>query len=147
MHSSSSDVQQLAEPFMLQALNQKLGLNLKPAQVPLNDGIKVQLDGWDEEHKVVCEIYARIGELKGSQPDKLASDILKMHFYETYKGCNVRKILCFSNEAAARKLAGRSWLAGAAKALNVEIQIIELPNEICAQVIEAQNRQIMVNGI
>lgn len=82
LHSSSSDVQQLAEPSMLQALNQKLGLDLRPVQSSLNDGIKVQLDGLDEEHKAVCEIYARIGELKGSQPEKIASDILKMHFYK-----------------------------------------------------------------
>ena len=57
------------------------------------------------------------------------------------------KIICFSSEAASRKLAGRSWLAGVAKALNVEIQIIELPTEIREQVIEAQSRQKMVNNI
>jgi hypothetical protein len=147
VHSSNSDEQQLAEPYMLQALNRRLGINLKPVHLLLNDGIKVQLDGLDEEHNAVCEIYARVGELKGSQPDKIASDILKMHFYETFKGCSVRKILCFSNEAASRKLTGRSWLAGAAKVLNVEIQIIELTTEIRERVIDAQNRQKMVNDI
>lgn len=147
MHSSSSDEQQLAEPFMLQALNTKLGLNLKSVHLPLNDGVKVQLDGLDEERNVVCEIYARVGELKGSQPDKIASDILKMHFYEIFSGCAVRKIMCFSNEAAARKLVGRSWLASAAKVFNVEIHIIELPPEIRERIVTAQRRQKMVNGM
>ncbi len=147
MHLSSSEEQRLAEPFLLQALNKKLSLNLTPANFTLNDGIKVQLDGLDEEHNAVCEVYARIGELKGSQPDKIASDILKMHFYEIFKGGRVRKIMCFSDAAASRKLMGRSWLAGAAKALGVEIQIIELPTEIRERVIAAQSRQKMVNNV
>ena len=53
VHLSSSKEQRLAEPFVLQALNRKLGLNLKRAHLLLGDGVKIQLDGLDEEHNVV----------------------------------------------------------------------------------------------
>jgi len=78
MHASDSTEQQSAEEYILSELNRLEDCVLKPERRPLPDGGYVQLDGYDDESGIVCEIYARVGKLKGSQPDKLASDFLKI---------------------------------------------------------------------
>ncbi len=48
---------------MLKALNVELGLALTPSRLLLADRTAVQVDGLDEESKVACEVYARVGRL------------------------------------------------------------------------------------
>ncbi len=110
VHASSSKEQQKAEKIILGELNSKLGLSLSPSRLQLSDSVQVQLDGLDENNRVVCEVYARIGSLKGSQPDKVASDLLKMELVKQLKGGKWRKIFCFADSEAAKLLQGKSWL-------------------------------------
>jgi len=145
VHPSSSDEQQSAEEVILEQLNFKLKLNLVPARLDISDSVYVQLDGLDEKKKTACEIYARIGKLIGSQSDKVASDLLKMELVERSKGGQWRKIFCFGDPQAAKLLQGKSWLAAAAKSLNVEVQIVTLPEAERKKLIAAQSRQVMVN--
>lgn len=145
MHPSSSDEQQSIEAVILKQLNLKLGLNLAPAQLSLSESAHVQLDGLDENKKTACEIYARVGKLKGSQPDKVASDLLKMELVERLKGGKWRKIFCFVDPQAAKLLLGKSWLAVVVKTLNVEIHVTPLGEAEREKLIAAQTRQVMVN--
>jgi hypothetical protein len=111
----------------------------------LNESSSVQLDGIDEKNQVVCEIYARIGRLKGSQPDKVASDLLKLCLIEQLRGSAWRKILCFASPEAAKIVLGKSWLAAAAKHFGVEVHVVALPENERELLLAAQARQIMVN--
>jgi len=145
MHASRSDEQQSVEHIIVEQLNLKLGLNLAAARLSLSESVYVQLDGLDEEKKTVCEVYARNGKLKGSQPDKVASDLLKMELVERLNGGQWRKIFCFGDPEAAKLLIGKSWLAAAAKRLNVEVHVASLPESVREKLIAAQLRQVMVN--
>jgi hypothetical protein len=145
VHASRSDEQQLAERVMLEALNETLCIALAPARLALSDSVNVQLDGVDEDAKVACEIYARVGRLKGSQPDKVASDLLKLGLVQQVKGEGWRTIYCFADEEAAKRLKGRSWLAAAAIKLNVDVIVVPLPGAVREAVLFAQARQVMVN--
>lgn len=145
MHASSSVEHQNIEATVLAALNEKLNLDLAPKRLVLGESTSVQLDGLDERRQVVCEVYARIGRLKGSQPDKVASDLLKLCLLEQLRGGAWRKLLCFACPEAAKIILGKSWLSAAAKHFGVEIHVVSLPENERAQLLAAQARQGMVN--
>jgi hypothetical protein len=103
------------------------------------------VDGFDEKNEVACEIYSRLGRLKGSQPDKVASDILKLNLIEQDRGSMWRKILCFASAEAAKTVQGNSWLATAVERFGIEIHVIPLPEAEKDLLLAAQARQVMVN--
>jgi hypothetical protein len=129
---------------MLEDMNSRHDLSLQPESLKLKCGARVELDGYDPDKRVLCEVYAHIGPLKGSQPDKMASDILKMILVGNELGDHWRKIYCFADKAAAQKLSGDSWLACAAKQFGVEPVLVDL-KDARDLVMNAQRRQTMVN--
>ncbi|HNP52533.1 MAG TPA: hypothetical protein PKJ85_12175 [Nitrosomonas nitrosa] len=145
MHASSSTEQQHVEAVILAALNDELALALAPTRLALNGKASVQLDGVDERNRVACEIYARLGRLKGSQPDKVASDLLKLNLVEQVRGGTWRKILCFASSEAAKVVQGKSWLAAATAHFRVEVRVVPLPEAERQLLLAAQARQVMVN--
>lgn len=146
-HKSDSTEQCSAERRILDELNRKLGLSLSSApQKPKNEAVAgIKLDGFDLERRVLCEVYAHIGKLKGAQPDKVAGDILKMLYAEKLLGGRWRKLFCFADKQAAQILTGKSWLAAAARLFDIEVQVVSLPERVRASVRGAQARQVMVN--
>ena len=144
-HQSHSTAQCQAEEYLRIKLNEVEGLNLKPQKIQLLDNTYIEPDGYDEEAKTLCEIYARIGKLKSSQRKKLASDILKMLLVEQSKGYQIRKILCFASEEAKKYLDSNSWLNYAKEKFKIETIVIQLTPELEKQVLEAQKSQKMVN--
>lgn len=111
----------------------------------MGDGIVVQIDGLDEANRVACEVYAHVGRLKGAQPDKVASDILKLSLVEARLGGTWRKIYCFADELAAKRLNGKSWLAAAALQHGVRVMVADLDPKQMSELRAAQTRQRMVN--
>ncbi|MGA2137763.1 MAG: hypothetical protein ABSH14_02775 [Verrucomicrobiia bacterium] len=127
---------------MLKILNSKRGLSLHRKQLLLNCGARVELDGFDEKERIVCEVYAHIGPLKPGQVHKVASDILKMLLVERDQGGDGwHKVYCFADKAAAQQLSGDSWLARAAKRFGVEVEVVQPPKQTRASVKKAQRRQ------
>lgn len=144
-HLSDSTEQQTAEGFILEELSSTIGVELKPGKLYLSSNTTVQIDGINEKKKVICEIYSRIGKLKGSQPDKVASDFLKMLLIEKSLGGDWKKHFCFASDEAASLLKGKSWLASSAKQFGINFHVYSLPKEIAGLVVAAQKRQKMVN--
>lgn len=146
MNKSRSDEQQSAEEYILNELNDRENLQMISHKLKLRSGNSVQLDGYDQDKRVVCEIYARIGKLKGSQPDKIASDFLKMLLVDKELNVQHRKIFCFASQEASLYLSGKAWLGLAARQFEIETVVIELPDSIREGVLTAQRRQKMVNA-
>ena len=144
-HASDSTEQQTAESYILENLSSKLGVELQSDKLKLPTGNTVQIDGLNEKNKVLCEIYARIGKLKGSQPDKVASDFLKMLFVEKAFGDKWDKHFCFASDEAASLVQGNSWLAKTAKVMGITIHVIKPNTNITNSLVEAQKRQVMIN--
>ena len=94
----------------------------------------------------VAEIIDRWyeGGIDPEQPDKLASDLLKMALVEKLTDRAWRKIMCFCDESAAITLKGRSWLAAAAH-FAVEVIVVDIPEKTREALLMAQKRQKMVN--
>lgn len=140
MHASSSVEHQNIEAMVLAAHNKKLNIDLVPKRLVLSEGTSVQLDGIDERRQVVCEVYARIGRLKDSQPDKVASDFLKLCLLKQLRGGGWRNLLCFACPEEAQIVLGKSWLSAAAKHFGVEIHVVSSPENERAQLLAAQAR-------
>jgi hypothetical protein len=144
-HPSNSAVQQDAETELLHILGRKLGCDLEPHNIKLNKKSSIQIDGFSTIGRVLCEVYAHIGALRGGQPDKIAADILKLNLAAGRKGGRWRKILLFADESACKQLRGLSWLSEACKDSQIEIEVLEISQEIREKIAAAQRRQKMVN--
>ncbi|MBT9143933.1 MAG: hypothetical protein DDT29_02347 [Dehalococcoidia bacterium] len=140
-HLSASPEQQTAEAYMLKSLEKNLGICFN-REAKLSG---VHPDAIDPINKVVVEAYAHIGAVKGGQFHKIQGDILKLALIEKKWGKGWRKILCFASDDAAKYVQGKSWVAEAARAFGVEIQVVHLPLEQRNNVVAAQKRQRMVN--
>ena len=141
-HKSDSAEQQTAESFILTAIAARLSLQF---DVTADLGIGVKPDGIDPFQKVVVEVYARVGALKGAQLHKVKGDLLKLAFIERKLGHGWRRIMCFGSHEAASFLLGTSWAAEAARAFGIEVLVEPLPIEQAQLVLAAQERQRMVN--
>ena len=143
-HLSDSAEQQAAEAIMLSSLEEQLDCKFDSgAELPIDIGVKP--DAVDPINKIVVEVYARVGEVKGAQLHKIKGDILKLALIDKRLGTNWRKIMCFASSEAAKYVQGKSWVAEAAREFGVEIFVTELPEEQKDNVISAQKRQRMVN--
>ena len=58
-------------------LNQTYNLKLKSSKLLFEDTL-FQVDGYSSEPPILCEIYARVGEMKIAHHNKISKDILKM---------------------------------------------------------------------
>jgi hypothetical protein len=144
-HKSDSEEQRLAELDLVHQLSVDLEVPLESASIELGDGVQIVADGFNRDHRILCEAYAHVGRLKGGQSHKLAKDILKMFAAEKRLRGRWRKILCFADVDAAQAVSGRSWLAAICRDLRVEVKVFSLPTDLHQAVAAAQQRQAMVN--
>jgi len=143
-HQSDSSEQKAAESVMLATLESQRGLKFDPnAKLPISVG--VQPDAIDPENRVVVEVYARLGQLKGAQLHKVKGDILKLALIGEHIGSEWQRILCFASKEAAKYVTGKSWAAEATRVFGVEIVVVPLSEEHQSIVVQAQGRQRMVN--
>ena len=91
---------------------------------------------------MLVEAWAHQGQPKGGQRNKVLTDALKLVHVSAALGGGHRKILCFSDDAAARPFQSRrSWYAGALRTLDVQIHVVDLPAERRQRIVQAQQRQ------
>lgn len=141
---SSSVEQQNAEVLIADIVEKWLGCAAeRNCKVFLENGVHIEPDLYSEENKIVGEIYAHIGKLKGNQPDKIAQDILKMLLLEKVKGTSYRKIIVIVDETVEKQLSGKSYLAESIRQFGVEVKRICIDDSTYKSIVEAQARQIM----
>lgn len=140
-HPSVSSEQQLAHKEILFLINNNSKLNLLSQKVLL-DNTLFQVDGYSENPSILCEIYSRIGKMKVAQHNKISKDILKMLFIEKLSNKKFRKIIAFADEEAAQPfLDGESWYAQLKEQFEIEVKIIQIPEELKNSILQAQKRQ------
>src|SRR5438034_9795404 len=111
---------------MLRAFREQHGITLTPKSVGVGPSEHVQVDGWSEKHRILCECYAHQGSLKGGQPDKPMSDAMKLLLAEEMLGGEWRKIILFADEKAADSIQQGTWRAVALKQLGIEVSVFHL---------------------
>lgn len=143
-HASDSTAQSDAEPLILAAVAEQLGVTLEPRRLTLPGGASADVDGVAANESVLVEVFARQGGLKGGQRGKIARDALKLITLGQHRP-GARLILALADEAAAKPLTAKSWLADALATFKVEVLVVELDSDVRAGIRDAQIRQVMVN--
>lgn len=139
----SSSEQRAAERVMLDLLGDRLGLRLDPARITVPAGARVEIDGADESRTVLVECWAHQGAPKSAQRHKVLSDAFKLTWIASTIYPRPRLILCLSDPLAAAPFqpSAKSWSAQALSDLGITIELVELPPDVRAGIIAAQERQ------
>jgi len=143
-HLSDSAVQLEAEPLILAALSAQLETPLEPRRFTLPGGATADIDGASADGRILVEVFARQGALKGGQRGKIARDALKLITLARARP-GARLIIALADETAAKPLMAKSWLAEALATFNIEVIIVELDDAVRQGIRDAQVRQVMVN--
>jgi hypothetical protein len=137
-HPSNSRVQGEAEKVILRGVGKKLGVKLRQSvRFPLEEA-SVIVDGATEDELVLVEVYARVGKLKGGQPNKVLADATKLLALKR-KRPKAKVILAFADQTAADSIVG--WRAAVLESNKVEKIVIKLSPKDRKLVEEAQTRQ------
>lgn len=138
-HPGDSAEQRAAEPEILAAAEQMLGVKLRSV---LMLKPSVQLDGFCDGDVPVCvEAWAHHGRAIGSQPAKVMKDMCKLLLVERLLGKPCRKCFVVCDKDAVRFLQGAGWEAKFAAEFGIEILVVSIPESHCAAVRDAQVRQ------
>lgn len=142
MPPGASTEQQQAERIILDEAGALLGTRLDPRKILTPTGVRVEVDGADQDLTVLVEAWAHQGVVKSAQRHKVLSDALKLVWISSTLYPRPRMVLCLSDQEAARPFLGeRSWAAAALRDLSVEVLVIDLPEHVRARLRRAQHRQ------
>ena len=95
-HNSDSSFQKEIETIVLKKLSEKYNCDLKTESIILDKKIKVVLDAYTEDKKLLIEVYAGIEAVKAGQLKKVLTDAYKLVFVEKILDLkNCTKVLCF----------------------------------------------------
>ena len=143
-HVSDSAVQRRAEEVIRELLSRRAGVSLAPRTIKLAAGAPVQVDAASDDGKVLAEIFARQGPLKGGQQKKVAIDTLKLITIHREQPAE-RLVICFADREASAYATGGGWVAQALRTWGVEVEVVDIPAELRAEIRAAQADQTMVN--
>ena len=130
---SSSLEQQMAEDEIFCMVEDWLGCKVSrnpKIKMNNNDKVHIEPDFYSEEHSIIGEIFAHIGENKRGQSTKIANDILKMLLIEKDRCKSYRKIIVVCDEQEERTLSGKSALAESIRQFGIELKRVEISNEL-----------------
>lgn len=141
-------MQQAVEAEMLTTFGQERGITwCEPADVDglaelgiKLDGVAVRADGTI----IIAEAWAHQGRANGSQPHKVAGDVLKLSHAASVlraKGKKVEAFMLFACSDAARVLTKSGWRGAAAKHFDVKPKVITIDDATRERILEAQRNQ------
>ncbi|MFB2583592.1 hypothetical protein [Herbiconiux liukaitaii] len=102
------------------ALGAHLGTELRPRRLTLPDGTSVELEGLDPQGRWIVQFVLNGGAMRSALRNKVAADLFKLVWVRHALLPEARPVLCVS-PTVATILAGRGWLAAAAKDLGVTV--------------------------
>jgi hypothetical protein len=136
-----SNEQIKAEKWLFDELSKELGVKLIKQKFDLEGERPIELDGFCEYPLILCEAWSYIGSPRGCQPFKVMSDAVKLMFVNNtlFKGKGKCILLFADHEAVAHFISG-SWMAQCLKYYDIEVKIIEPPQEIQAEIRKPEGR-------
>ena len=141
--ASDSSEQRSAEPYILAAVGERFGVELRKRRIDLEAGSWLEIDGYASNPLILCEAWARIGPAKPGQQKKVMTDALKLVVARAGLGGaeDCHAVLAFCDKTAAEHFSGKSWMAEALRQLSIEVLVVEIPSEVRESITTAQGRQ------
>jgi hypothetical protein len=125
-HPSDSKVQREIEEMIVQSLSKKENCNfMKKVKIK---GIKFEFDFYNEEKKIIGEVYAGIENISSGSIKKIITDCFKLVYAEKLLGYKCSKKLVFIDEKIKKKFEGNSWISFAIKEYGIQIHLELLNN-------------------
>lgn len=143
-HLSDSKEQRIDEKLILDGLEAYIGIpsgSLKTKKIMLDNVVSIEIDGYSDEHKIMVEVFARIGKLAPTHQEKIANDILKLNLAEDILNTPYKKYIAVCGEDVEKYLSGSPWKAFAVKYYDFEVVRIELSEDNREMILNAQKRQ------
>jgi hypothetical protein len=139
-HPSDSAVQRSAETLVITAVAKTVGTPLTKTRFQLADGIECEVDGASADGLILVEAFANQGAMRGAQLKKVSEDAFKL--VTLAKGrTDMKLIIAFADQRAAKSFLGRSWKAEALRLWSIEVVVVELTADVCSGITDAQVRQ------
>lgn len=139
-HPSDSVAQRAAEPLIVAAVAEKLGVGLQPTVI-VRDGATVQIDGASSDLRVLVEAYAHVGPLRGAQPKKLATDAFKLAWIGPKVGAQALIIAVLDDDAASYLARPKAWLTAALRDAGIIVTRVDVTPATREMVLRAQAEQ------
>jgi hypothetical protein len=143
MPRGDASVQTAAEIALRAEASRLLGADLTARRLTLPGGNHVAVDGVADEPRILCEIFARVGTLKGGQVKKIAEDLLKLVTVRQLlpEWAGARIVLVFASQEAHGSV--RGWLLEAVRAWNAELLVVPVEPGLRERLLAAQQGQWM----
>ena len=142
---SRSDVQKDIEEHMLERIQVKLGRIIlkgnKRRYLDAENKVYIYPDFFSEREKVIGEIHAHIGRLKPAQQHKIAADALKMILHDKACGDEYHKYIAVCDISEYECLTGESYLAKALREFEIDVLMVEIPENMRRRLRDAMKRQ------
>jgi hypothetical protein len=140
VHPGDSSEQRDAEPLMIAAVAEAIGVPLAKARIAFDNGSWCEVDGVSADGDVLVEAFAHQGKMIGGQLKKVAEDAFKLVTVAKSRP-GARLIVAFADDVAAKSFLGKSWKAEALRIWGVEVLVVELHDDVRAGIRSAQVRQ------
>ncbi len=126
-HPSDSGKQREIEQIIVNEIAQKDNLKFEiKKSINIKDVI-FEFDFYNEEKKIIGEIYAGINNISSGSRKKVLTDCFKMVYAEKLINSPCIKKLIFVDEKIKKVFTGKSWAATAIREYGILIDVIEIP--------------------
>lgn len=148
--NSSSNVQQDGEGELLP--NFVEDNHLTPIKIDFPDNFRIKPDGIYKKPDgtiILAEVYVHQGPLKGSQPDKICADMLKLITAQKIlakKGLKTELYILLACEEAEKHFKGKSWHSAVVQHFDIHVEVDKLRPQTIEKIKQAQEKQKMVNA-
>ncbi|WP_281337242.1 hypothetical protein [Flavobacterium eburneipallidum] len=88
--------------------------------------VKFEFDFYNEEKKIIGEIYAGIDKINSAQKKKIITDCFKMVYAEKLLDCDCVKMLIFIDENIEKAFKGSSWASKAIEEYKIKTRVIKI---------------------
>jgi hypothetical protein len=140
---SDSSVQREIETIVREKLANKFSCQFNTEPLKIDEGIFVEIDAYNEEEKILIEIYAGIDSVKPGQLKKVMTDAYKLNFVEKrleLRGC--KKILCFVDDKVRSYFdSEKNWYSLSLREFGIITEIVNLSEVEYAKLKEAKKKQ------
>jgi hypothetical protein len=143
-HPSDSKVQRDIEKKIMHSISKKLDATFIEGVTIIN-GVNFEFDFYDEEKKIIGEIYSGIDSITAGPRKKVIADCFKLVYAEKLLGYVCDKRLVFIDKKIMKEFEGGSWVAKAIKSYGIQISFEEIEPSDMVALIEAKQQQQISN--
>ena len=103
--------------------------NFKSVKKKTIEGVAFEFDFYNEEKKIIGEIYAGIDDISSGSIKKVITDCFKMVYAEKLLGYPCEKRLIFIDTKIQKTFDGNSWASKAIDSYGIKIKVEEISEE------------------